>query len=215
MDALGVSVTCEFLKTVKTEPPAQRQKGVIVKDVAELVDVLKKKGFDLMNKVLIVGEHDGKSLESRHGEVRYLREQPFRIRTVTIVGARLRYRRGCHAGGRASPASRPCCAVDRAGEPAPAGRHSSRRKSSPWPPTTAHVFGPSTSFGKDLMPRVAALSWASPKSATSWPWNRHSVPVPPSDLRRQCHYHGRSRRLAQETRRDRTCGLLRSGCRRR
>jgi len=44
MEALGVSVT-QFLKTVKTEPPAQRQKGVIVKDVAELVDVLKKKGL--------------------------------------------------------------------------------------------------------------------------------------------------------------------------
>jgi electron transfer flavoprotein beta subunit len=33
------------LKTIKTEPPAQRQKGVMVKDVAELVDVLKKKGL--------------------------------------------------------------------------------------------------------------------------------------------------------------------------
>jgi electron transfer flavoprotein alpha/beta subunit len=33
------------LVTVKTEPPAQRQKGVMVKDVAELVDVLKKKGL--------------------------------------------------------------------------------------------------------------------------------------------------------------------------
>jgi electron transfer flavoprotein alpha/beta subunit len=34
-----------LLKTVKTEPPAQRQKGVLVKDVAELVEVLKKKGL--------------------------------------------------------------------------------------------------------------------------------------------------------------------------
>jgi electron transfer flavoprotein beta subunit len=33
-----------LLKTVKTEPPAQRQKGVMVKDVAELVEALKKKG---------------------------------------------------------------------------------------------------------------------------------------------------------------------------
>jgi hypothetical protein len=30
---------------VKTDPPAQRQKGVIVKDVNELVDALKKKGL--------------------------------------------------------------------------------------------------------------------------------------------------------------------------
>jgi electron transfer flavoprotein alpha/beta subunit len=34
-----------LLTTIKTEPPAQRQKGVMVKDVAELVDVLKKKGL--------------------------------------------------------------------------------------------------------------------------------------------------------------------------
>jgi electron transfer flavoprotein beta subunit len=44
LDALGVSAQV-LLKTVKTEPPAQRQKGVMVKDVAELVDVLKKKGL--------------------------------------------------------------------------------------------------------------------------------------------------------------------------
>ena len=44
LDALGVSAAV-LLKTVKTEPPAQRQKGVMVKDVAELVDVLKKKGL--------------------------------------------------------------------------------------------------------------------------------------------------------------------------
>ncbi len=31
--------------TVKVEPPPQRQKGVMVKDVAELVDALKKKGL--------------------------------------------------------------------------------------------------------------------------------------------------------------------------
>jgi electron transfer flavoprotein beta subunit len=44
LDALGVSGTA-LLKTVKTDPPAQRQKGVIVKDVNELVDALKKKGL--------------------------------------------------------------------------------------------------------------------------------------------------------------------------
>ena len=41
---LGVTAG-QSLKTVKTEPPSQRQKGIIVKDVAELVDVLKKKGL--------------------------------------------------------------------------------------------------------------------------------------------------------------------------
>ena len=44
LNALGVSAG-QYLKTVKTEPPAQRQKGVMVKDVAELADVLKKKGL--------------------------------------------------------------------------------------------------------------------------------------------------------------------------
>jgi electron transfer flavoprotein beta subunit len=43
-EALGVSPAV-FLKTVKTEPPAQRQKGIMVKDVAELVGILKKKGL--------------------------------------------------------------------------------------------------------------------------------------------------------------------------
>jgi electron transfer flavoprotein beta subunit len=44
LEALGVSAGT-LLKTVKTDPPAQRQKGVIVKDVNELVDALKKKGL--------------------------------------------------------------------------------------------------------------------------------------------------------------------------
>src|SRR5271166_5828624 len=44
LDALGISAG-QLIKTVKTEPPPQRQKGVMVKDVAELVDVLKKKGL--------------------------------------------------------------------------------------------------------------------------------------------------------------------------
>jgi electron transfer flavoprotein beta subunit len=44
LEALGVTHGV-FLKTLKTEPPPQRQKGIMVKDVAELVDVLKKKGL--------------------------------------------------------------------------------------------------------------------------------------------------------------------------
>jgi electron transfer flavoprotein beta subunit len=43
LEALSVSPST-FLKTVKTEAPAQRQKGIMVKDVAELVSVLKQKG---------------------------------------------------------------------------------------------------------------------------------------------------------------------------
>jgi len=44
LESLGVSAPV-WLKAVKTEPPAQRQKGIMVKDVEELVDVLKKKGL--------------------------------------------------------------------------------------------------------------------------------------------------------------------------
>ena len=44
LDALGVSAGVH-LKVLKTEPPAQRQKGVIVKDVPELVAFLKQKGL--------------------------------------------------------------------------------------------------------------------------------------------------------------------------
>src|SRR6201994_954581 len=44
LEALGTAAAVS-LKTVKTEPPAQRQKGAMVKDVAELFDVLRKKGL--------------------------------------------------------------------------------------------------------------------------------------------------------------------------
>lgn len=44
LEALGVNVA-QALKTVKTVAPAQRQKGIMVKDVAELVSVLKQKGL--------------------------------------------------------------------------------------------------------------------------------------------------------------------------
>ena len=40
---LGVSAVCR-VKIVKTEPPAQRQKGIIVKDTQELVAALRKRG---------------------------------------------------------------------------------------------------------------------------------------------------------------------------
>jgi electron transfer flavoprotein beta subunit len=42
--ALGVAVTAQ-LRLVKCEPPQQRQKGVMVKDAAELVDALGRKGL--------------------------------------------------------------------------------------------------------------------------------------------------------------------------
>jgi electron transfer flavoprotein beta subunit len=44
LNTLGVE-TKQQLKLVKFEPPAQRQKGVRVKDAGELVEALKKKGL--------------------------------------------------------------------------------------------------------------------------------------------------------------------------
>jgi electron transfer flavoprotein beta subunit len=44
LDALGVSAAA-LLKTIKTDAPPQRLKGVMVKDVGELVEALKKKGL--------------------------------------------------------------------------------------------------------------------------------------------------------------------------
>jgi electron transfer flavoprotein beta subunit len=43
-EALGVTAQA-LLRVVKTEPPAQRQKGVMVKDVPQLVEALKKRGL--------------------------------------------------------------------------------------------------------------------------------------------------------------------------
>jgi electron transfer flavoprotein beta subunit len=44
LEALGVS-SVQGLKTIKTESPPQRQKGIMVKDVAELVGILRQKGL--------------------------------------------------------------------------------------------------------------------------------------------------------------------------
>jgi electron transfer flavoprotein beta subunit len=44
LDTLGVDASAQF-KTLKHEPPAGRQKGVMVKDVGELVAALKQKGL--------------------------------------------------------------------------------------------------------------------------------------------------------------------------
>jgi electron transfer flavoprotein beta subunit len=44
LGTLGVEAK-QRLKLVKFEPPAQRQKGVRVKDAAELVEALRKKGL--------------------------------------------------------------------------------------------------------------------------------------------------------------------------
>jgi len=48
LDTMGLAdfgVSQSGFKTIRVEPPPQRQKGVMVKDVTELVDALKKKGL--------------------------------------------------------------------------------------------------------------------------------------------------------------------------
>ena len=42
--ALGVTAAAQ-LRVVRLDPPAQRQKGVVVKDAAELVAALRQKGL--------------------------------------------------------------------------------------------------------------------------------------------------------------------------
>lgn len=44
LDTLGISAH-QLIKTVRTDPPPQRQKGVMVKDAAELFELLRKKGL--------------------------------------------------------------------------------------------------------------------------------------------------------------------------
>jgi electron transfer flavoprotein beta subunit len=44
MAAIGVEAT-QRLRTVKYEPPPQRQKGIMVKDAAELIAALRQKGL--------------------------------------------------------------------------------------------------------------------------------------------------------------------------
>ena len=151
LEALGVGAGV-LLKSVKTEPPAQRQKGVMVKDVPELDRRAQEKRFDLMHKILIVGEHDGKALN------------PATAKCVTcakeIAGCRNQHRRCWGRTPRAAAAQAAALAgvksvlrVDR-----PENEHPLAAVFAPQLAALAadysHVFGPSTSFGKDLMPRA-------------------------------------------------------------
>ncbi len=153
LDALGVSAAI-LLKTVKTEPPAQRQKGVMVKDVAELVDASQEERLDLMHKVLIVGEHDGKALNPATAKcVTCAMGIPDADITIVLLGddtSKVAAQAAALAGVKF------VVRVDR-----PENAHPLAAIFAPQLAALAaeytHVFGPSTSFGKDLMPRVAAL----------------------------------------------------------
>ncbi len=111
-----------------------------------------------MSKVLVVAEHDGQALHS--GVARVVRcglaIGPDGL-DVAVMG------QDCAAvarqAGRIAGVSRVLC-LDRAENARPVAAIQG--------PQLAALVGPSTTFGKDLMPRVAALLGVPQVSATCW-----------------------------------------------
>ena len=107
-----------------------------------------------MSKVLIIGEHDGKSLNPATAKcVTCASVIPDADITVAVLGADT----AAVAGQAATLAGvKTVLRVDR-----PENLHPLAALFAPqvvaWAADYSHIFGPSTSFGKDLMPRVAAL----------------------------------------------------------
>jgi len=107
-----------------------------------------------MNKVLIIGEHDGKSVNPATAKcVTCATAIPDVEITIALFGADTA---GVAAQAAAIAGVKAVVRVDR-----PENEHPLAAIFAPQVVALAadytHVFGPSTSFGKDLMPRVAAL----------------------------------------------------------
>ena len=107
-----------------------------------------------MHKVLIVGEHDGKTLNPATAKcVTCARGIPDHEITIVLLGADTA---AVAAQAAAVAGVKTVLRVDR-----PENEHPLAAIFAPQLAALAadysHVFGPSTSFGKDLMPRVAAL----------------------------------------------------------
>jgi electron transfer flavoprotein alpha subunit len=107
-----------------------------------------------MNTVLIIGEHDGKALNAATAKcVTCARAIPDAIITIALFGADT-----ATVGAQAAAIAgvKTVLRVDR-----PENEHPLAAILAPQIAALAaeytHVFGPSTSFGKDLLPRVAAL----------------------------------------------------------
>jgi electron transfer flavoprotein alpha subunit len=107
-----------------------------------------------MQKVLIIGEHDGKALNPATAKcVTCAQAIPDAEVTIALLGADTS---GVAAQAAAIAGVKAVLRVDR-----PENEHPLAAIFAPQIAALAadysHVFGPSTSFGKDLMPRVAAL----------------------------------------------------------
>ncbi len=163
-----------------------------------------------MSKVLIVAEHDGAHLNASTAKCVTCAQ--------AIPGCGDHHRRVCSgrfSGRRAGRETAARCegAEDRERAPTrtrwpPSSLRRSRRSRAPY----SHVFGPSTTFGKDLMPRIAALLDTAQISDVMAAGERH--PLPSADLCGQFDRHGRSR-CGHEGRGDRAYRFVRSGGRRR
>jgi len=107
-----------------------------------------------MNKILIIGEHDGKTVNPATAKcVTCARAIPDAEITIAVFGADTAT---VAAQAAAIAGVKTVLRVDR-----PENEHPLAAIFAPQVTSLAadysHVFGPSTSFGKDLMPRVAAL----------------------------------------------------------
>jgi electron transfer flavoprotein alpha subunit len=107
-----------------------------------------------MHKVLIVGEHDGKTLNPSTAKcVTCAQSIPDAELSIALLGADTA---GVAAQAAALSGVKSVLRVDR-----PENLHALAAIFAPQLAALAadytHVFGPSTSFGKDLMPRIAAL----------------------------------------------------------
>jgi electron transfer flavoprotein alpha subunit len=107
-----------------------------------------------MHKILIVGEHDGKSLNPATAKcVTCALKVPEAEVTVAVFGADTA---AVAAQAAAIAGVKAVVRVDRAENAHPLAATFAPQVAA-LAADYSHVFGPSTSFGKDLMPRVAAL----------------------------------------------------------